>query len=798
MAGLAGLADRCRLLRQKMSGDLPAALACVLTVALVLGLCPGSVFTQRAHAETYSYTITDEEEPGFTPYVDATLTLGIKLTNSAAAVDGVTGNTTVSSGDTEVTSNMWLGIKITNSAAVVDGVSGNTTVSSGDTEVTSNMWLGIKITNSSPNPDESGSSTVSSSGSEVIAETTLGIKITNNAHATFIDYDLVGDDALLYQSAHNQIIYTKDGSGNTVSWSGKAGGGVQDAVLGDVTTGATVVVPDAPECTGYDFDGWALRINGTLVTEGEGASVAAKLYQPRQTFQVRYADNYQFVAKWSPVEQDYEVNVYLQNANDNDYTLDEDMSAALAGRALTDADITVTAPAAPEGFALKSSGNVLSSWMKREGGANDTLCVYYDRLTYSISFVKPTGEGVPEDSAITGWPTDVANVRYGQTYTLPSKPTADNYNFEWVVTEPEGLAITNGAITMPNQNVVISGTWTEILTTKWLLVKYASATPKDHALVVNSTATEVSSFDDATVKVSGGAPFRKTGVDAGIYQWVDLGKKGDYSDAAEPTLPTVDSTYGVDGYVKLTDSWYVPIMVPEAGDTGATSKGWCSWQAGSALSTDSLKDLANKATAGENYDTITLYARWNLIVNVDIPVDIKMDLDLATGEVSAKRTSDGTAASDDSPWHFTSQTVEPLEIVSISEAGTAEEINAREAAATELFGETNVGTSISNAKVWLQLSGLGTGGAATYNYFLGERAPVVGTPSNIVVAKAASSTAQAVTQVAFNLGLNGFEADKAKLSQADTYSDIAKLKYTVRYSTETTPGESELWGSPSA
>ena len=160
-----------------------------------------------------------------------------------------------------------------------------------------------------------------------------------------------------------KVYYTRDSYSITTE--------VNNAKAGSVSSGSTYkfdkqITLTATTNDGYTFLGWFN--DKTKVYETE-------IY----TFNVN--ETITLTAKWSAnTDTKYIVEYYLQNLNDNNYTLDNIRSYQTAGTTDTTASVT---PETIEHFTLNSSMSILSGNIDRKG--NLVLKVYYTRNTYTIT-----------------------------------------------------------------------------------------------------------------------------------------------------------------------------------------------------------------------------------------------------------------------------------------------------------------------------------------------------------------------------------------------------------------------------
>lgn len=134
----------------------------------------------------------------------------------------------------------------------------------------------------------------------------------------------------------------------------------------------------------------------------------------------------------------YTVNHYLQNLNDDEYTLDK--SVELTGS--IDAYTAAVADLYP-GF---TAGEVQQSTIAADG--TTVVSIYYKRNYYMVQFAANGGVNGPEP----------VYAKYGATYNMPNGPTKTGYNFAgWF--DSDSNLVTEGVVT---KNVTYAAGWTPI------------------------------------------------------------------------------------------------------------------------------------------------------------------------------------------------------------------------------------------------------------------------------------------------------------------------------------------------
>lgn len=154
---------------------------------------------------------------------------------------------------------------------------------------------------------------------------------------------------------------------------------------------------------GNRFAGWDLMINGVFTAACADGKVVINLTDSPGV-------NITFKAQWTPSgDTQYTVKHHQQNVTGSDYTLadTETLSNGNAGQEKTAAPKTYT------GFTVKSTEAERTATIAADGST--VINVYYDRLTYDVTFNLNGGTGTP--------PASLTDVRYGAAITKPTDPT---------------------------------------------------------------------------------------------------------------------------------------------------------------------------------------------------------------------------------------------------------------------------------------------------------------------------------------------------------------------------------------
>ncbi len=223
-----------------------------------------------------------------------------------------------------------------------------------------------------------------------------------------------------------------------------------------VVYGKSVTVAQAASADGYTFSGWA---TADAAVENGAFVMPAK--------------NVAFTGSFVPNENtQYKIEVYLQNVNDDDYTIktfDDGTTAKVrTGTTGTAASVNgLIAEFTETGF--HPASNAMSYYRRGKDGdtkvtspiitGNGDLVIklYYDRYVYNVSYgVKYAPSYAPAAPA-------TVNYRYGASVTVASVPSVDGWNFEGWTPNADGfykqVTISNNTFTMPNGPVLFEGVY---------------------------------------------------------------------------------------------------------------------------------------------------------------------------------------------------------------------------------------------------------------------------------------------------------------------------------------------------
>ena len=200
-----------------------------------------------------------------------------------------------------------------------------------------------------------------------------------------------------------------------------AGGSAVSAITKNY--GASVSAPTAPTRTGYTFAGWYL---------GDEA----------YTFSTMPAENITLTARWTAnADTKYTVKHYLQNADDDEYTLQE--TETLSGT--TGAATAAAAKAKAGDYAHFTARAFDQSTVAADGST--VIGIYYDRDAFTVTL---HANGGTLDGAET------QTFRFGQTLTLVT-PSNGDYAFGGWFTEE--ACTTAAPATMPAEDLNLFAKW---------------------------------------------------------------------------------------------------------------------------------------------------------------------------------------------------------------------------------------------------------------------------------------------------------------------------------------------------
>ncbi len=248
------------------------------------------------------------------------------------------------------------------------------------------------------------------------------------------------------------------------------------SAINDVRFGTQVAVAAAPAVPGYTFVGWYIDEETNIVTS---------FAMPDKDVVLK--------GKFTSNLVDYTVNYWLQNIDDEDYTLDDFSytEEAYVGQHVEAVSKSYT------GFSLNpppestTFGHVT---VDEDGVGNLVLNLYYDRHTYNVTYGY-YGEQ-PQDAPEL-FDNNKTNVRYGTVIDVEENPYLAGYTFDGWYTRTADVE--DGKFTMPDHNVEFLGRFINQYTVSYNLNGGTGAEGVDY-----STQT----VDDGTVVTVKDAPSR--------------------------------------------------------------------------------------------------------------------------------------------------------------------------------------------------------------------------------------------------------------------------------------------------
>ena len=348
-----------------------------------------------------------------------------------------------------------------------------------------------------------------------------------------------------------------------------------------------------PVKPGYQFLGWNTEQDGTgtTVTEIPAGNSGAKT----------------FYARWTPLEQSYEIHHMLQTLDGNAYE-DQDI---VTEKAYTGTEVTIGAAQSRvyEGFTFDTS-KTDDSKGTIPGDGTLVLKLYYSRNSYAVTFESGTGDTV-----------ETQNIAYEGKVTKPSELTKVGYQFTgWYLTgDPSRL--------WNFDNDVVTGT-TE-LRAGWSALTYnvtldGQSGAGGHE---NVQATYDSEMPEITPPARAGYQF------AGYYDQTEGGTQ--YYNADGSSAKTWDKTEDSTLYAHWTANSYQVTFDANGGEgsmnaedftygeakaltqnnftkTGYNFAGWATTANAGEAEHEDGKNVSNLTT--EQNGTVNLYAVWKPVV----------------------------------------------------------------------------------------------------------------------------------------------------------------------------------------
>lgn len=325
-----------------------------------------------------------------------------------------------------------------------------------DTRITQNTTLYAKWTPATDTPYtvKHFGQTVDGAGYELVETESLtgttgaAITATAKAHTGFTQVGNLPSGTISADGSLVLEIYY-DRNLHSIRFSSNGGTDVDDIL--DIRYGSFHTAPVAPTKLGFDFSGWCS--DSALTTDFSfGTAITADMT---------------LYAKWNPKgDTAYTVEHYTRNLNDTDYSKADTQN--LSGT--TGASATATQKAYP-GFAENEShvDRIPTGNIAPDGSL--VLRLYYDRVTYTVTFDPAQGEVAPATKGIL----------FGAAYGSLPVPTKSGYTFDGWFTAPTGDERVTAETVMshPADSTVFA---------RWVAISYPSAPAKKHTISVNSGA----------------------------------------------------------------------------------------------------------------------------------------------------------------------------------------------------------------------------------------------------------------------------------------------------------------------
>ena len=243
-----------------------------------------------------------------------------------------------------------------------------------------------------------------------------GFTLDKDIEGTILSGTIAGDGSLVLK-----LYYARNSYQVTYEYTGTVPTGASTLPTGATYKyGTDVTVAQKATAPGYTFDGWSK--SGTFQMPAEDVTITGK-----------------FVANTNTA---YKVEHYLQNLDNDEYTLHE--TETLAG---TTGETATAVAKTYDGFTLneEAAGTVKSGVIAGDGSL--VLRLYYTRNSYKVTYAY-TGD-VPEGASAL--PAE-ATYKYGADVTVAEAATAPGYTFS-------GWSRTDN-FTMPHEDVTITGSFT--------------------------------------------------------------------------------------------------------------------------------------------------------------------------------------------------------------------------------------------------------------------------------------------------------------------------------------------------
>ncbi len=241
----------------------------------------------------------------------------------------------------------------------------------------------------------------------------------------------------------------------------------------NVPFGKEITLAAAPRVPGYTFSGW--KTTDATVTDG-------KFNMPDRDVALK--------GSFSSNEVYYTVNFWLQNIDDDEYTLYEDIEGtgytyrekAFVGQLVQVRNQSFT------GFSLNQEKSTTQAnvTVNQNGDGNLVLNVYFDRHTFNVTYVYYGEQPAGAPDLLS---KNRQNVRYGTELDVEEKPEFDGYYFDgWY---SNTATVRENSFTMPDHHVVFLGRFIKEYTVSYDLKDGTGADGVDYTAKKYTVGTEI-------------------------------------------------------------------------------------------------------------------------------------------------------------------------------------------------------------------------------------------------------------------------------------------------------------------
>ncbi|MBO5349738.1 MAG: InlB B-repeat-containing protein [Clostridia bacterium] len=180
------------------------------------------------------------------------------------------------------------------------------------------------------------------------------------------------------------------------------------------------------------------------------------------TLPVGTIENITLTAHWKPTNTTYTVYHYVENINDENYTLDstDENVSGVTESVLTLEDLkkTITGATYKQGSETENGTAVITVTINGDGSTK--IYLYYSRNTYTLTINKNSDIGT-----VTG----AGTYKYGKTVNISAEfANLPGYNYSWEGWTSSDITVPttqSATITMPNKNVTITASASKTIIT---------------------------------------------------------------------------------------------------------------------------------------------------------------------------------------------------------------------------------------------------------------------------------------------------------------------------------------------